>query len=70
MKVNYRSHEIEVVREMCLAGYPLLYYSIYRDNDGYGVADGVYEGSETVREFVGYMRERLDAEIEEGSTYE
>jgi hypothetical protein len=31
MKANYRGFELEAHRESCMAGYPLLYYTIYQD---------------------------------------
>jgi hypothetical protein len=69
-RVIYRGHEIEVKREKCLAGYLLLYYSIYRLSDGYCVEESFEDSAEKVWDMISYMKERLDAEIEEGSTYE
>ena len=70
MKVKYRGHEIDVTREKCLGGWPMLYYSIYRISDGFGVVDSCEDSAEKVLDMVGYMKERLDAEIEEGNTFE
>lgn len=63
MKAKYRGHEISVWREKCLAGYPLLYYSIFRCSDGYECTSGYSEGSDKVSDFMGYMKERIDAEL-------
>lgn len=63
MRAIYRGHEIKVWRERCMAGYPLLYYSIFRESDGYECTSGFTEGADTVRDFLGYMRERVDAEL-------
>ena len=40
MVVTYRGHEIKVVREKCLGGWDLLYYSAFRIADGLFVVDG------------------------------
>lgn len=70
MKVEYRGHIIDVRREKCLAGYGMLYYSIYRKHDGYCVVESCEDSAEKVRDMIGYMKERLDAEIEDGETYD
>lgn len=43
MKRNYRGFEIEAKREKCLAGYPLLYYSVFQDGREW---DSGFEDSE------------------------
>ena len=63
MKVVYRGHEIEAKREKCLAGYSLLYFSVFRESDGYECTSGYTTGSDTAREMVGYLKERVDAEL-------
>lgn len=65
MKVLYRGHEIEVKREKCMGGWSLLYYNIFRTSDGYECASGFTEDSSPVRTYVGYMKERVDAELAE-----
>lgn len=62
MKVNYRGYEIEVTREKCMAGYDLLYYSVYRISDGYECVVSFEDSSEKVRDMVKYMKERIDNE--------
>lgn len=63
MKVSYRGYEIEVYREESLGGWENLYWSIFRESDGYEADSGFSTGSDTVRDFVGYMKERVDAEL-------
>lgn len=63
VKASYRGHEISVTRERCLAGYPILYYSIVRESDGYECMSGLEDSSETVRDKVRQLRERIDNEL-------
>lgn len=65
MKVNYRGFEIDVRREKCLAGYKLMYFSIIRISDGFEMECSYTDSEDTVRDQVHYMKERVDAEIEE-----
>ncbi len=60
MKVNYRGFDVDAHREKCLAGYDLLYYSVFRKSDGCELTSGYTEGSDTVREYIGYMKDRVD----------
>lgn len=60
MKTTYRGFEIEAKRQQCLAGYPLLYFSVCRNADGWFLEDSFSEGSDTVREMVGYLKKRVD----------
>jgi hypothetical protein len=43
MKSRYRGFELEVKREKCLAGYPLLYYSVFQEGREW---DSGFEDSE------------------------
>ncbi|MBO9380217.1 hypothetical protein GG804_25965 [Sphingomonas histidinilytica] len=63
MKTVYRGHEITVTRERCLGGWDQLYYSIFRQSDGYECTSGHTEDESPVPVFVGYMKERVDAEL-------
>lgn len=65
MKTEYRGHEIEVKRERCMGGWTMLYYSIFRISDGYECTSGCTEDTSPVRTYVGYMKERVDAELAE-----
>lgn len=60
---SYRGHRIEVSREKCLAGYSLLYYSVYREGDGYECLCSFEDSAEKVRDMVGYMKARIDDEL-------
>lgn len=63
MKTTYRGHEITVTRERCLGGWDQLYYSIYRQADGYECAAGHTEDASPLATYVGHMKERIDAEL-------
>lgn len=63
MKVNYKGYEIDVRREKCLGGWSMLYYSIFRESDGYECASSFSDCTDTVQDYIGYMKERIDAEL-------
>lgn len=63
MKRTYRGHEIDVRRERSLGGDVLLYYSVFREGDGYECTSGFTTGSDTVRDYVGYMKKWIEAEL-------
>lgn len=58
-----RGHEIDVRRERSLGGDVLLYFSVFRASDGYECTSGFTTGDDTVRDYVRYMRERIDKEL-------
>lgn len=70
MKVSYRGHEIDVHRAKCMAGYSLLYYSIFRESDGYECTSGYEDSAETVRDKVKQFKERVDNELAEADPWE
>lgn len=63
MKRNYRGHEITVTRERSMAGYSLLYYSVFRVADGYECMSRFEDSNERVSDMVGILKERVDAEL-------
>lgn len=63
MKVIHRGYEIDVIREPCLGGWPMLYYSIYRLDDGKCFLDTFEDSDEKVRDMIKYMKQRIDAEL-------
>lgn len=63
MKTIYRGHEIEAKREKCLAGYKLLYFSVFRVEDGYECTSGYTTGDDTVKDFTDHLKKRVDAEL-------
>lgn len=70
MKSIYRGFEIEVTREKCLAGYPMIYYSIFRLSDGWELTSGFYDTADTVRSFLKDMKATVDDYYENPSEYE
>lgn len=70
MKTSYRGFEIEAKRERCLAGYSLLYYSIFRESDGWEMYSGYSEGGDTVHSMVGYLKKWVDDYYETPGEYE
>ena len=65
MKVLYRGFEIDCHREKCMAGYQLLYFTVYRKPDGYELICDYTSGDDNVRDYVGYMKNRVDGFIED-----
>lgn len=65
MKAIHRGHEIDVKRSRCMGGWPMLYYSIFRISDGHECTSGCTTETSTVRAYVGYMKDRIDAELAE-----
>lgn len=63
MKVIYRGHEIDCHRAKAMGGWASLYYSVFRVSDGLEVASGLTTGNDTVQEYVGYIKERVDTYI-------
>lgn len=63
MKSRYRGYEINVTREQCLGGWDLLYYSVFRAKDGWCALDSFSDSDHTVREMIGHLKERIDAEL-------
>lgn len=70
MKVSYRGHEIEAKREKCLAGYKLLYFTIYRESDGYECVCSYTEGDDTPADMIEYLKRRVDAELKTADPWE
>ena len=70
MKAIYKGHEINVTRAFSMGGWMSIYYSIFRQSDGYECARGFSAGDETpVREFMKCMKERVDAELSEADPW-
>jgi hypothetical protein len=61
----HRDHEILLSREECQGGWELLYYSIFRQSDGYECDSGFTEDESDLPTYMGYMRDRIDAELAE-----
>lgn len=65
MKRFYRGYEISVTREMSLGGDKLLYYSIFRQEDGKEMLYFPEDSAETVLSGMHNMIARVDAELAE-----
>lgn len=64
MKVSYRGHEITVTREDALGGWGSVYYSVFRESDGFECLSGFsMEDGDTLESWIGFMKERIDAEL-------
>lgn len=62
MIVKYKGYTIDVKREKCLAGYPLLYYSVYTP-DGEEIICSYEDSAEKVTDMVKHMKMRVDEHI-------
>lgn len=65
MKVIYKGFEIEAKRERALGGWLNLYFYIERQSDGWFMEDSFTEGLDKVRDFIGYLKERVDRYLED-----
>lgn len=63
MREIYKGHEIDCHRAVSMGGWGNLYYSVFRMSDGYEVTSGFSSGNDKIRDYIGYMRERVDAYI-------
>ena len=59
----YRGHEITVSREPSMTGEVLLFYSVFRESDGYECTSGFSYSDESPHEFAAGLRSRVDAEL-------
>src|SRR5271157_2086686 len=62
MRILYRGFEIDAHREKCMAGYSMLYYSVFR-SDGFELTSGVDDSSDTPRTYINLFKERVDGYI-------
>lgn len=62
MIVKYKDYIIDVKREKCMAGYSLLYYSVFTP-DGEEIICSFEDSAEKVRDIVKSMKMRVDAHI-------
>jgi len=60
MKVTYRGHTLEAQREKCLGGWPILYYSVFRDSDGLECINDFEDSAEKVRDKIKQLKECVD----------
>lgn len=69
MKATYKGYEIDCHRAESLGCGEYLYFTITRLSDGYMPVDSFTSGVETEKEYVGYMKERIDAELAEADPW-
>lgn len=72
MKVKYRNCEIECYRDKALSGDTLLFFSVFDcgvHDPGFEITSGFSEGVDTVREYVGYMKEIVDDYVKNPEMY-
>ena len=60
MKTTYKGYDIEVNREECMAGYDLVYFSVFRISDGLEVIADFVDSADTVRTLMQCMKDRVD----------
>lgn len=61
---------MEVRREKCLGGWPMLYFTIIRGSDGYICVDGFEDSDEKVYDKVKQLKARIDAELKSDDPWE
>ena len=72
MKVNYKNCEIECTREKTLSGDTLLFFDVFdiaAHDPGLEITSGYSEGEDTVREYIGHLKEVVDDYIEHPEMY-
>lgn len=67
---HYKGFELEAYREESLAGIDLLYYSIFRESDGWEMESNFSYGDETPLAMVNYLRAHVDDYLENPEDYE
>lgn len=70
MRVSYKGFEVEVKRDKCLAGYSMLYYTVFQIESGFCLADGFEDSSETTRGKVKQLKLLIDDYIENPDGYD
>jgi hypothetical protein len=67
VKVSHRGFLVEAYRSKSLGGDTLLYWSIFRESDWHECDSGFSTGSDRVQSFVKLLKERVDAELADGT---
>lgn len=70
MKRIYRGYEVSVNREMCLGGWPMIYYSIFRESDGLECTSGFIDTNDSVKTIFQTMCDRIDSELASGKPWD
>lgn len=66
----YKGFEIDVSREPSLGGDILLYYSIFRESDGWCLEDSFSSGEDNVLSFTNYLKAHVDDYIQNPGDYD
>jgi hypothetical protein len=61
--VSYRGHTISVERQKCMGGWSQLYFSVFRESDGYECLSSFEDSEEMLSDKVQQLRDRIDAEL-------
>lgn len=69
VKYVYRGHEIHAWREESLGGFDLMYYSVFRESDGYECTSGFSYDDSTPTVFAKHLEERIDAELQDADPW-
>lgn len=69
MKVEYKGFDIEASREKSMVGDTLLFYSVFRQSDGYEVAYGYSYGNDRIPTFIKHLKGVVDDFIKDPEPY-
>jgi len=69
MKIQYKGFNIDAHREKSMGGETLLYYSIFRQSDGYEVISGFSYGTDRIQTFITYLKDIADDFLEDPQAY-
>lgn len=69
MKIKYKGYEVEAKREKSLGGLALLYFSIFRESDGYECLSSFEDSAETVGYKIKELKELIDNEHAENDPW-
>lgn len=70
MKVNYKGFEIEANRKESLAGYSMIYYSVFRKSDDWELTSSYEDSEDTIRDIIEGLKNIVDDYIENPEDYE
>jgi hypothetical protein len=69
VKVSYKGFDVDAYRSKSRGGDTLLYYSVFRQSDGYEVTSGFSYGTDKVRAFIGFLKGTVDDFLEDPQAY-
>jgi hypothetical protein len=62
---KYKGYTIEAYREDFMVGWPVLYFSIIRDEDGFECVSDFEDSDERATDKIKQLKERIDNELKE-----